>query len=435
MASMFQKPATSQSRPAVHEFRNTQAIARPCWPIVWLWVVSVAQYSFRYILQVNDPATSHLYGSTPAALSALKYEIFCVFALYSLFHLSRPSALISPGYRILLYVTFSAFLVLAAVFLVRFGLFPGSLDDTVLCALQFVPWMMSVFFVPFVFRPQHSLTRTLMTFERVMFWITFPFWVTTVVFVVFGIRYPALSYPGLLVRFGGILDDPNGYACLCLLLLVLSWSIRSGAWKFRALIYFVMLIGTLSFSGYISAVVMFLCLLPSWLRGTGSGRRFSLARISVATAVLVCCLTLAVSAYETDEAVDAISSLYSVKGTSTASHISNLLPDEVMMDGSSLPTLLLGVGGFSENFYWRILVNFGWTGLAAVIAVLLSWFYCAFWRAKYRHYSLGAWNVGVLLGSNGIAYLLTFPVSLIYWSLIALLVLANDFEEPLPRRT
>lgn len=414
----------SQSAPSAHS--EAQPISRPCWPVVWLWIVSIAQYGYRYILQVNDPRTSHLYGSTPGALSALKYEIFILFAFYTIFRFSRRPVRLDQKYRTLIRITGIGLMALVAILLVRMSVFPGDLDETLLCALQLIPWIMSVFFVPLVIEREHSITRTLQAFERISFWIIFPFWLVTVVLAAFDIRYPALSYPGVLVRFGGIIDDPNGYACLCLLLLVLSVSIRAGAWKWRAAMYIVMLLGTLSLAGYATGILMCLCQLFVRLTRSRADLRSGLLKAGLACVLTFSVILILGTVVDINEIVDAMSSIYSAKSSSAKIHLSDLTPDENLLEDSSLMELLCGSGGFTENFYWRVLANFGLTGLLAVVSIVLFWSYHALWRVRRWRYSLGIWGVGVLIGSNGIAYLLVFPLSLIYWSALSLLICAGE---------
>lgn len=402
---------------------------RPCWPIVWLWVLSIAQYGYRYILQVNDPATSPLYAATPRPLSAIKYGIFLLFGVYALVCLSRRRVLLDRTYRRLLFILGCALATLSVVALIRLTLSPGDLDQTALCALQLVPWMASLVFIPFVFAPEHSLTQTLMSFERIIFWIALPFWITTVLLAAFDVRYPALSYQGLLLRFGGILDDPNGYACLCLFFLILAATARARYWKVKVVIYAVMVLATLSLTGYVTATVICIGLLLSRIVKPRGHSAASLVRQLANYVAVICLVILGIAIFETNEAVSAITSLYAAKSNSAATHVSNLLPEEDMWDASSPIALLSGTGGFSENFYWRILVNFGWIGLFAVGAVIVSSAYFALRRAGRWRYSTGVWIVGALIGSNGIAYLLTFPVSLIYWSLLGLLICTRNSDD------
>src|SRR6185437_16107566 len=94
-----------------------------------------------------------------------------------------------------------------------------------------------------------------------------------------------------------------------------------------------------------------------------------------------------------------------------------------MFDESSPLAISFGQGGYSENFYWRILVNFGWTGFAIVVGLVVIWTYEACLHAKDWRYPIGAWIIALLIASNGIAYVLLFPVSLLFWSMLSLLVL------------
>jgi hypothetical protein len=413
MPSMFQGQARSCER---------QLNGSTCWPMVWLWVLAIAQYSYRYILQVSDPNSSMQYAATPPALSAIKYALLLLFATYAL---SRRSASMNRTYRHLLAVLTSALAILTLVVLIRLMLLPGDLDQTATCAAELAPWMASLFFMPFVFRPEHSLIQTLAAFERITFWVAFPFWLATILLATFGIRYPALSYPGLLLRFGGILDDPNGYACLCLFLMVVAVSGRARHWKLRVSVYIAMLLATLSLAGYTTAIIMGLGFLLRRILTRRVHRPSMVVRTLAVCAALSCVVVLVIATSQTSEAVEAISSLYAAKSYSAATHLSNLLPEEAAWDASSPVALLCGTGGFSENFYWRLLANFGWTGLLAILTVIGTSFYFAFQPSKRWASALGLWAVALLIGSNGIAYLLTFPINLIYWSFTAALVLSS----------
>jgi hypothetical protein len=390
-----------------------------CWPIIWLWVLAIAQYSYRYILQVNDPGSSISYAVTPAPLSAIKYALLLLFAAFAGICAWRRPASASRTYRMLLGVSAAAIVIFFSLLFVRLALSPGALDETATCALKLIPWMASACFIPLVFRSRHSLAQTLASFETITFWILFPFWLTTVVLAIFDVRYPALSYPGLLVRFGGILDDPNGYACLCLLLAVLATTFRTRYWKLRTIVYVAMLLGTVSLAGYATAMIIVI----GFLLRRGQSRPMSTVAICGAATVIV---AIAIVAYQTSDTVSAITSLYDAKSNSATAHLSDLVPDEAAWDGSSPVALLCGAGGFSENFYWEILANFGWIGLVTVVGVLVSWCYVAFRHSDRLTNAIGIWSVAVLIGSNGIAYLLTFPINLIFWSMLGLLICARD---------
>jgi hypothetical protein len=365
-----------------------------CGAIVFFWVLAIAQYAYRYILQVNDPRTSHLYSGTPAVLSAIKYALLAAFTIYALTR--RPVMPWRLSWRIAAGCCASLILVLCA----RIYISDGDVSrDTIVCAAEFIPWMCSVFIVPSMLMPHHTIDETLSAFERVSFWVVWPFWCMTVVLALTGIRYPALSYPGLLLRFGGIIDDPNGYAVLCLLWLMLSSRHRIGHWRLRAGWYLIMLLMTLSISGYVTAFVMLGCKLAAW---TGK-MKLQTVKLGFACALIACALPL----YKMEQAAEKLRGLYESKNNSAETHLAELVPK---LD-DDLPDALLGRGGFSENFYWRIMANFGLIGLLVVGATVVLW--------AMKAGSLSLWAVALLIGSNGIAYLLVFPVNLIWWSAIA----------------
>jgi hypothetical protein len=362
--------------------------------MVSFWVLAISLYAYRYLLQVNDPKTSQLYSATPVLLSAIKYALLAAFTLYAL----TRRALIR--WRFSWQIVGGCFVCLILVLSARICISHGDVSrDTAVCAAEFIPWMCSVFLVPLVLKPYHSVDATFSAFERVSFWIAWPFWCITVVLAFAGVRYPALSYPGLLLRFGGIIDDPNGYAVLCLLWLMLSCRHRMGHWRLRTLWYVVMLLMTLSIAGYLTALVMLVYKLAAW---TGK-IRLRTVRIGFACALIAC----AIPFYRMEQAAEKLRGLYEAKNTSAETHVADLVPklDDDLADA------LLGRGGFSENFYWRIMANFGLIGLIVVGITVVVW--------VMKAGSLAPWAVALLIGSNGIAYLLVFPVSLIWWSAIA----------------
>jgi hypothetical protein len=355
-------------------------------------------------------------------LSALKYEILLVFAIYALLRFWHKPTVVDARFRILCYVSGAIVLTLSSGLLLRMLFEPGVWDETTLCALQFVPWIGAAFLVPLVVTPAHSTRQTLLLFERLMFWVSFPFWLVTIALAMTGIRYPNLSYPGVLMRFGGIIDDPNGYACLILMMMALCGVGRTGAWKSRMVTYFAMVLGTLSFAGYISAVVMCvgLFLLPR------QENKRSL-QASWTKVLMLCALTLgaaiaAIWLYRAGRNLDALTAILSAKSTSASDHVSDLWPDPATLEYNSATGFFFGIGGFSENLYWRILLNFGWAGLVQALVLIAVWTSQLFFHGPEWRRSIGLWCLGLLVGANGIAYLLTFPINLLYWSVLALIV-------------
>jgi hypothetical protein len=126
------------------------------------------------------------------------------------------------------------------------------------------------------------------------------------------------------------------------------------------------------------------------------------------------------------EAAALLGQVYSAKGSSATTHLIDLLPAQATLQESSLVGMLLGSGGFTEDFYWRVLANFGVVGLLVITVLLVIWCRATFSLTERWQRMLTAWNIGVLVGSNGIAYLLTFPLGLIFWSAAAFVLYAGQ---------
>jgi hypothetical protein len=183
-----------------------------------------------------------------------------------------------------------------------------------------------------------------------------------------------------------------------------------------------MITATVSLTGYITALTICLCLAVFGIqRAKRSAIRWVLIS-SLLSGLTVTAFLLIPAVYNVGEAVELLGSS---KSTSAVSHVIDLFPPDITSEGSSITGLLFGVGGFSEDFYWRILANFGVVGLLVVIVLLAIWCRATFALNERWRRMLTAWNIGVLIGSNGIAYLLTFPLGLIFWSAAAFLLYAG----------
>ncbi len=118
-----------------------------------------------------------------------------------------------------------------------------------------------------------------------------------------------------------------------------------------------MVLGTLSFAGYISAVVMFFGLVM-WPRANAKGwLDMSWQKVLLFIGLTLVAGVVAVWLYEVGRELDIVTSLLSAKSNSAASHVSDLWPDPAMLEYSSPVAFLFGIGGFSENLYcayWSI---------------------------------------------------------------------------------
>jgi hypothetical protein len=173
----------------------------------WLfWMLLLAFYynAYRYPLQINSAQTSPTYADTPLWLSAGKYLLIALLIGYALMvrlrspdrmRIGRP--VLALGYAALLLIPVVAGVVTATAEFVLIGflfLAPLSLH-------LFAGWRFSA--------------------ERVNRWVAITLVIAISVqllqlalFLAIG-RLPALGHPNSLsVRFGSVLDDPNGFGVL-----------------------------------------------------------------------------------------------------------------------------------------------------------------------------------------------------------------------------
>lgn len=169
-------------------------------------VLYLYYYSYRYVLKVNSTGTSPTYGDTPLFLQFAKYAIllFLVCALF-LFSFGRRS-FAKPFVAGLL----SLVIVLSNAYAFAFC----KSSDNVIGALCFMPALI-LFFTG---GPDERNALSAVSDALVVYLNFFVIYegVQIAAFALFG-RLPALAYAtGKIseVRFGGAMDDPNGFAVL-----------------------------------------------------------------------------------------------------------------------------------------------------------------------------------------------------------------------------
>lgn len=196
--------------------------------IFWMSLVLCTIYqSYRYPLQINSSGTSPTYSDTPFLLQAGKFALSLPFFLIAaakcstkLISFNRPS------------------IIFATVFLSAYSLlkiFEGN-EPRYLDAFY---WML--FALVLVLALDHRIKISSMN-RYLIFLLVYALGSTLVevlLFLTIG-RLPALAYVGTFsIRFGGFLDDPNGFAAI--LFLLLGWSIA----RFKGLNRFLVLAGIL----------------------------------------------------------------------------------------------------------------------------------------------------------------------------------------------
>ena len=182
------------------------------------WIAAFTHYAFRYILQVSENHISPNYGDTPAYLSSIKGVLLGLLILSIPFHRHRRK--LPQRYRTL-WITSLSLLIFSCI-LAAIRIMAGQPVFEVLVNDLWYTWLylMIVLIVPYVCKPEY-IEPTIQRFASVAFWIAFPFWVVTVFLYYSEGRLPNNSFPGT-PRFGGIIDDPNGYGALIVLLAALT---------------------------------------------------------------------------------------------------------------------------------------------------------------------------------------------------------------------
>jgi hypothetical protein len=401
--------------------RDSSSEAGPAWAVVVYWLLSIAQYSFRYILKVNDTHTSGFgYSDTPWYLSAIKHVITAGFLAYcigcrlrSRENTRRRVDILSSIYSLALAV---GVLILGIKVIGR----DGRSYEMLQAWLQTWPYLIIPLLLPACMRPAQAVP-TLKAFSLGAFIITGLFWIATVYLYYTEGRYPALSWPGQL-RFGGILDDPNGYAALMVLLIALTIAFRGKLWLCRLTICLVMSVMTRSLAGFVVLIVMLTVLaIQTISQMRGLSITAALKGVGLLIGVLIAlCLPSVQSALDTF--ASEVNDTLQFKQKSIDLHLSDLVsPPDLGADADAVDWLV-GSTGVSENFYSWTLINFGILGslflascVIAAIAVLAN-------RATGAGLYILAWAAGIIIGSAGIPYFRNFPVNMLFWTTISVVI-------------
>ena len=178
--------------------------------VFWLGVALCTIYqSYRYPLQINASTTSPTYSDTPWTLSAGKFALALPLILISgVRWLGNSAKLTRP--MIVLGVSFLSVYSLLKVYQER---------DSQFLDISF--WM--IFSLLLVLAVDTISISAIDKYFRLL--LAYSLGTTAIevfLFLAFG-RLPALAYEkSYLVRFGGFLDDPNGFGAL--LFLLMAWS-------------------------------------------------------------------------------------------------------------------------------------------------------------------------------------------------------------------
>jgi len=213
--------------------------------------------TYRYPLQINSADTSPTYRDTPFVFAITKYMLVMIVLFYYFMrasislNLAKNKLSEAIGLVVVLYLFAHAFL--------------GSILSKNEYLLE-----AGIFFVAIL--PIYVFEFRDISFSKLSRYVTYFIYVSIafelvqiILFVSFG-RLPALAYKdSLLVRFGSIWDDPNGYSFIISFLLAFVVYSKYSSFKKAILIITLssMLLMTQSFTGVAAAIGAFL--IGSWI--------------------------------------------------------------------------------------------------------------------------------------------------------------------------
>ena len=172
-------------------------------------LISTVYLSYRYPLQINSSTTSEVYSDTPLSLQVGKFAlIFLTCCISAPFLFWKRVTRLQAGV-----VLFSALVFSFPLFKLLGGFETRYLD------VSFWPLAALVLVVALKRTDLQALDKY---FKALFFFAVISDVIEVTLFLLFG-RLPALAWSGSLsVRFGGFLDDPNGFAAI--LFLLMGWA-------------------------------------------------------------------------------------------------------------------------------------------------------------------------------------------------------------------
>jgi hypothetical protein len=380
------------------------------------WVgllISTAYLSYRYPLQINSSTTSQVYSDTPLSLQAGKFALIfltcCIsapFLFWKRFNRLQASIVILAG----MVFSFPLFKLL------------GGFESRYL-EVSFWPLAALVLVIPIKSIDLQSIDKYL---KVIFFFAIISDVVEVSLFLLFG-RLPALGWSGgLSVRFGGFLDDPNGFAVI--LFLLMGWSFYRFRGKTRfftqfALVICLLLTQSLTAIGFLGALI-----LVAMIWRLIKKPRFILWILS-GSAVLGGLL-------EITHALETISLIIALKSRSASDHLS--IPWASLMDRW---TEWFFVGGTSYEFYesWWVssLLSFGivwYIGNLLLISILVYTVWRSFrasppGKEKAVLAGIFLFCIYFVVGSANLPMSTIFPINFLFYVFCFLISFRNNSTE------
>ena len=323
--------------------------------VSFLLILAFYYLSYRYPFQINSTGTSPTYQDTPFVLAITKYVLVLILLLYYFMRASISQDLVKNnlseaiGFVVVLYLFAHAFLgaILSKnVYLLEAGLF-------------FV-----VILPIYVFRFSGISMSKLSKYVAYFIYLSIVFELLQIIlFYSFG-RLPALAYKdSLLVRFGSIWDDPNGFSFVITFLL--AFVVYSGYRYVKKvvliLILFSMLLITQSFTGIAATVGAFVA--GNWILIFFEKNKKTLKYITYSTLFGIICVASIFYLINTD----LFAGIMFLKSDSISEHLSVI---QVLENAGPLQLLGLSPYGlYGESGYINILLNFGFIYLLLYLSI------------------------------------------------------------------
>ena len=323
--------------------------------VSFLLILAFYYLSYRYPLQINSADTSPTYRDTPFVFAITKYVLVSILLLYYFMRASISLSLAKNklseaiGLVVILYLFTHAFL--------------GSILSKNVYLLE-----AGIFFVVilpiYVFKFSGISMSKLSKYVTCFIYLSIAFELLQVIlFYSFG-RLPALAYKdSLLVRFGSIWDDPNGFSFVITFLIafVVYGRCRFVRKVVLILILFSMLLITQSFTGIAAAVGAFMA--GSWILVLFEKNKKTLKYITYSTLFGIICVASIFYLINTD----LFAEMLFLKSDSISEHLNVIRVLE-----NAGPLQLFGLspyGLYGESGYVNILLNFGFIYLLLYMSI------------------------------------------------------------------
>jgi hypothetical protein len=394
-------------------FLSIRRVSERC---LWSALLFATVYlSYRYPLQYNFSGTSPTYSDTPVAFQLAKFLVILLICLVAAPYIPRRVLPYKKWVFAILVVCMSAYPLTKAI---------GAAGSDAVLYLETAFWPLAA--LMFVLATTPTAISALDRFFRfIFFYALVSNAIEVFLFLTIG-RLPALAYENSFsVRFGGFLDDPNGFAGLLYLLMGWAYCRFSGKRRFFAqalLILCVFLTQSLT-------ALAFLVLLTLWFLLIHKPRPLLILSLS---AILVAIVTAAWSPL-----MEMYSTLSEQKSGSVDQHIAQVTATST----SSSLDWLLGKAVYApyESWWTSSVVNYGipWGLLCLSIVVVLTLStYSAFRSARSVHHK--AVMSGILLfscyflvGNINLPFFMGFPINFLFF-VFAFLVFFDRIKEHSP---